>query len=117
MPPLKIKYSDSDPTTIYLRRWIQPLINENNRTIIKSSSSSSSSSSGNDNKRRKGGPIYIHLPKRDIINLKRQKKLHKRGIYNYIRICDFIKIEKYSIYGIVRDSQNLQLSCLQQKMC
>ena len=53
----------------------------------------------------------------DEPDLKRQKKLHKRGIYNYIRICDFIKIEKYSIYGIVRDSQNLQLSCIQQKMC
>lgn len=99
MPPFIIKYFDSDPTTIYLRYWIQPLINENNRTIRNNQTSSNE--------------ITIHLPQKNIICLKKQKKFHKKGIYNYVRIWNFIKIDKFSICGIVRDSINLQLSCVQ----
>lgn len=89
MPPLKINYHDSDPTTILLREWMQPLINKyiSRKTTIRP-------------------------PTRGIITERKQVQWHKNGIYNYVRVWDFLKIDKYEIYGVVRDSINLQLSCI-----
>lgn len=91
MAPFKISDNDGDATTMLLRPWMQSLID---KSAVASSSS------------------RLRLPIRNIINERMTRDNYKQGIFNNVKIWGLNRVFKYNVYGVVRDSVNLQLSCI-----
>lgn len=89
MPPFKVTYTDSDPSSLLLREWIQPLINKYTSTTT-----------------------TIRPPVKNIINVREQSHNHEIGVNNIVKVWQLNKLYRYTLYGVVRDSINLQLSCI-----
>lgn len=89
MPPFKVTYTDSDPSSLLLREWIQPLINKYTSTTT-----------------------TIRPPVKNIINVREQSRNHEIGVNNIVKVWQLNKLYRYTLYGVVRDSINLQLSCI-----